>query len=57
MDFDSWVRRSKTPPERVAELRRLFTTASPDLRDLLSIQQDGEAIWFRLPQVTFIAQR
>jgi hypothetical protein len=24
MDFDSWVRRSKTPPERVAELRRTF---------------------------------
>ena len=57
MDFDDWVRRSKTPPDRVAELRRLFTTASPNLRDLLSIQVDGDAIWFRLPQVTFIARR
>jgi ubiquinone/menaquinone biosynthesis C-methylase UbiE len=57
MDFDDWVRRSKTPPDRVAELRRLFTTAAPDLRDLLQIQRDGDAIWFRLPQVTFIAQR
>lgn len=57
MDFDDWVRRSKTPPDRVAELRRLFTTASPDLRKLLSIHLDGEAIWFRLPQVTFVAQR
>jgi ubiquinone/menaquinone biosynthesis C-methylase UbiE len=57
MNFDDWVRRSKTPPDRVTELRRLFTNASPSLRDLLHIQQEGEAIWFRLPQVTFIAQR
>ncbi|MGC2299230.1 MAG: methyltransferase domain-containing protein [Acidobacteriaceae bacterium] len=57
MDFDDWVRRSKTPPDRVVELRRLFTKASPDLRELLSIQLDGEAIWFRLPQVTFIAEQ
>jgi ubiquinone/menaquinone biosynthesis C-methylase UbiE len=57
MDFDDWVRRSKTAPGQVAELRRLFTTASPDLRKLLTIQIDGEAIHFRLPQVTFIARR
>ncbi len=57
MDFDDWVRRSKTPPGLVAELRRLFTTASPALRDLLTIQTDGASIWFRLPQVTFLAQR
>ena len=57
MDFDDWVRRSRTPPDRVAELRRLFTTASPALRDLLTIQFDGDAIWFRLPQVTFLTQR
>ena len=57
MDLDDWVRRSKTSPDRVAELRRLFTTAAPDLRDLLTIQRDGDAIWFRLPQVTFIADR
>jgi ubiquinone/menaquinone biosynthesis C-methylase UbiE len=57
MDFDDWVRRSKTPPDRVAELRRLFTTASPDLRNLLRIQVDGDAIRFQLPQITFIAER
>jgi ubiquinone/menaquinone biosynthesis C-methylase UbiE len=57
MDFHDWVRRSKTPPERVTELRSLFRGASPALRDLLTIQLDGNAIWFRLPQVTFIAQR
>jgi SAM-dependent methyltransferase len=56
MDFDDWVRRSKTPAERVEELRRLFTEASPELRALLTIARDGEAIWFRLPQVTFVAR-
>ena len=24
MDFDDWVRRAKTPPDRVAELRGVF---------------------------------
>ena len=57
MDFDDWVRRAQTPPDAVAELRRLFTTASPQLRGLLQIQFDGDAIWFRIPQVTFLAQR
>ena len=57
MDFDDWVRRSKTPKAIVTELRRLFTTASPALRDLLSIQTEGASLWFRLPQVTFLAQK
>lgn len=57
MNFDDWVRRSKTPADRMIELRRLFTTASPELRDLLHIQLDGDAIWFRLPQATLIATR
>jgi ubiquinone/menaquinone biosynthesis C-methylase UbiE len=57
MDFDDWVRRAKTPPDRVAELRRAFTTASPELRDWLHIQVEGDAIWFRIPQVTFVARR
>jgi ubiquinone/menaquinone biosynthesis C-methylase UbiE len=55
MDFDDWVRRAKTPPDSVATLRRIFTTASPELKDWLRIQIDGESIWFRIPQVTFIA--
>ena len=57
MDFDEWVRRSKTPADRVAELRRLFLGASAELRDLLTIEVDGESIWFRLPQVTFLARK
>lgn len=57
MEFDDWVRRSKTPPDRVAELRKLFRGASLQLRDLLTIEIDGESIWFRLPQVTFLARK
>jgi ubiquinone/menaquinone biosynthesis C-methylase UbiE len=57
MDFHDWVRRSQTPAERVAELRSLFRNASPQLRDLLQIEIEGDAIHFRLPQVTFIAAK
>jgi hypothetical protein len=57
MDFDDWVRRARTPSDRVAELRRIFTTASPDLHDWLRIQIDGDSIWFRIPQVTLVARR
>jgi len=57
MDFDDWVRRAKTAADRVAELRQIFTSASPELRDWLRIQVDGDSIWFRIPQVTFIARR
>jgi hypothetical protein len=57
MDFDDWVRRAKTPQDHVAELRRIFTTAAPDLRDWLRIEIDVESIWFRIPQVTFIARK
>lgn len=57
MNFDDWVSRSKTPLERIAQLRTIFLTASSALRDLLRIDIDGDAIWFRLPQVTFIARR
>lgn len=57
MDFDGWVQRSKTPPSVAAELRCLFTNASPALRGLLAIQIEGRSIWFRLPQVTFLAVR
>lgn len=57
MNFDDWVRRSKTPPERVAELRRLFREASPQFKELLQVETEGDSIHFRLPLVTFIAVR
>lgn len=57
MDFDAWTTRAKTPPERVAELRRIFFNASPQLRDLLKIKAEANSIWFSLPQVTFLARK
>ncbi|HEX4036982.1 MAG TPA: class I SAM-dependent methyltransferase [Acidobacteriaceae bacterium] len=57
MDFDDWVRRSKTPAARVEELRSLLVHASAPLRDLLQIDVADGAIHFRLPQVTFIARK
>ncbi|MGA8110792.1 MAG: methyltransferase domain-containing protein [Acidobacteriaceae bacterium] len=55
MAFDDWVRRSKTPPAQVEELRSLFLHASAPLRDLLQIDADDGDLHFRLPQVTFVA--
>ena len=57
MSFQGWVRRSKTPPERVAELHRLFASASDALRELLKIEADGDDFWFTLPQVTLVCER
>lgn len=57
MSFRDWVRRSKTPPERVAELFEIFSGASPALRELLKIHRDGDDFWFTLPQVTLVCER
>ena len=55
MNFDEWVKRAKTPEDRVNELRRIFTQPAQDLRDLLKIDEVDGAIWFTLPQMTLIA--
>lgn len=57
MYFEDWVRRAKTPPDRVAELRSIFTNPSPQLRALLKIEREAEDIWFSLPQATITAVR
>lgn len=57
MHFSDWVTRSKTPPDRVAQLREIFRNASPALRQLLAIEIDGDDIWFCLPQVTLLARK
>jgi ubiquinone/menaquinone biosynthesis C-methylase UbiE len=57
MSFREWVRRSKTPPDRVEELRKLFADASSALRDLLKIEPDGDDFWFTLPQMTLVCER
>jgi ubiquinone/menaquinone biosynthesis C-methylase UbiE len=57
MNFNEWVRRSKTPPDRVAHLREIFEHPSPELRDLLHIEPDDDTVWFTLPQITFICAK
>jgi len=58
MDFAAWVRRMNTPADSVAELTRLFRSASPALAAALRIEiaPDG-AIFFRVPLVTLAALR
>ncbi len=57
MDFDVWTRRMNTPPDAVAELRRLFRTAAPALVEALRIQCQGEEIRFCVPQVILAARK
>ena len=56
MSFREWVRRSKTPADRVDELVRRFSNASVELRALLKIESDGDDFWFTLPQVTLVCE-
>jgi len=55
MNFEDWVKRARTPEDRVRELRRIFTEPSEALRALLKIEEIDGAIWFTLPQVTLVA--
>lgn len=55
MKFSEWTRRMKTPAPAVAELRRLFETASAGLREVLGVQTDGDEILFGVPQLTIVA--
>lgn len=41
LDFDAWVARMRTPPERVAAIRTLLTDAPTEVRDALAIKDDG----------------
>lgn len=55
MRFSDWTRRMKTPAPAVAELRRLFETASTALRETLRIETSGAEIFFCVPQLTLVA--
>jgi len=57
MDFDDWVTRMRTPADKVARLREIFTMASPEMIALLDITLDGDKIGFRLPQVNLVARK
>jgi ubiquinone/menaquinone biosynthesis C-methylase UbiE len=55
MSFDAWVRRIKTPPAAVTELRRLFRGASAALAKGLRIEIRGDEIFFCVPVLTIAA--
>lgn len=57
MDFFAWTTRMKTPRATVKELVRLFRNASPALAALLHIETPGDAIFFRVPQITLAARK
>ena len=57
MNFAEWTHRMKTPPSAVAELRRLFDTASEELRELLRMERSGGEIGFCVPEITIVALR
>ena len=41
LDFDAWVTRMRTPPERVAAIRTLMQDAPTEVRDALAVTGDG----------------
>ncbi len=57
MDFDQWVERIRTPSAEVAELRRRFRAASPELAEAIQLEIDGEKIRFVWSQVTLVARK
>ncbi len=42
MDFATWTARRRTPADKVARLREIFCSASPQLREALRIEIAGE---------------
>ena len=49
LDLDSWVQRSATPPEEVAELRRLLMDAGAAVREAFEVDQQRDDIRFSWP--------
>lgn len=54
LDFEAWVRRSRTPDEEVAALRESFATASPRVRERFSIDDAGN---WSVPVVLVVGSR
>jgi hypothetical protein len=57
MDFHTWTSRMRTLPDAVAELERIFHTASPALREALDLEVSPGRIEFCLPLVTLVARK
>jgi len=41
LQFDTWVARMRTPPERVTAIRSLWTNAPDEVREYFAVQDDG----------------
>jgi ubiquinone/menaquinone biosynthesis C-methylase UbiE len=57
MDFFAWTTRMKTPRAAVEELAKMFRDASSALAAVLRIETPGDAILFRVPQITLAARK
>ena len=57
LEFSDWVRRSGTPPEEVAVLRREFETASPKAAAAFAIRLVGDALPFSWDTAVIEARR
>ncbi|SAK40058.1 type 11 methyltransferase [Caballeronia temeraria] len=41
LEFDAWVTRMRTPPERVTAIRSMWTSAPDEVRQYFNVQEDG----------------
>ena len=48
LEFDDWAARQQTPPDAVAQLRRLFSAAPPDIRETFAIDSRQFGLLTRL---------
>ena len=45
LDFEDWVQRMRTPPDRVAQLRRHLDAAKPSARKAFALGPRGRHDW------------
>jgi ubiquinone/menaquinone biosynthesis C-methylase UbiE len=57
MDFFAWTARMRTPRATVDELAKMFRNAAPALAAMLRVETAGQAIFFRVPQITIAARK
>ncbi|AET88465.1 MULTISPECIES: class I SAM-dependent methyltransferase [Caballeronia] len=54
LEFDSWVARMRTPPERVAAIRSMWKNAPDEVRQYFGVEEDGS---FELDAMMIEAKR
>ena len=57
LNLDSWVQRSATPPQEVAQLRRLLMDAGPSVTDAFEIVREQREIRFSWPVLVIRAEK